>query len=156
MNINTIQALYEQLQVNERRNFCPRPGIYKIINTYQGSCYDKPAFMAKCYWRTTLLNNYEKAFVVTIQIESFKNNAELGQLALLNSGSLAGREIEVFMAEQDVVTHRLQLSWKFIELPKTDLNRLNQRLASGNLDGFNIDQMDDVCIDEEDDLIPEV
>jgi len=138
MSLYKLKALYEQLKVREERNFCPRQGIYKIINTYKGECYYKPALMAKCNWRTTVANKYHSNFEVIIQLESFKKNSSPEQLERL-CGQLIGQEIDVFTASENPDTKVLELTWKFIDAKKVTVSELNSRLNSGSLSDFQMD-----------------
>lgn len=153
---NILEALYKNLQVSEERKSCPRPGIYKLLSAYQGICYEKPALMAECHWRTTTADDYQTDFKATIQLESFKKNATEEQIQLLNSQDLIGREIDVFNVA-DMGEKGLDVSWKFVEQTKISLDKLNELLSNGALGEFDIDQFDDYSADDGDiDFEPEV
>ncbi|WP_113661517.1 hypothetical protein [Pedobacter nanyangensis] len=153
MSLYKLRALYEQLKAGEKRHFCPRPGIYKVISTYKGQCYEKPAMMAKCHWRTTFADEYNTAFIRSIQLESFKINATEEQLKLLNSQELEGREIDVFAVE--LTGKGLVVSWKFVE-QKTNLDELNKRLSSGTLGSFDLKQLDNFDLSDSEEFFEDV
>lgn len=132
-----IEAFYKSLQVNEKRTYCPRIGIYQILETYSGRCYDKDALMAKCNWRATEADIYQDSFVVEIQMESFKNRATTEQLAIINSGELNGREIEVNISEESPITRKLRIKWRFIE-SENALDKLNDKLRSNQSVEFDL------------------
>ncbi|GGC63189.1 hypothetical protein GCM10011387_15990 [Pedobacter quisquiliarum] len=84
-----VLAQYEANQTPGRGQFDPRKGIYKIISTYQGTCYGKPAQMATANWRDSLNDSYSDE-VFTIQLESFKVGCDP-----LDTTNIIGREINV-------------------------------------------------------------
>ncbi|MGM9478834.1 hypothetical protein ACS5PU_20590 [Pedobacter sp. GSP4] len=148
MTKKAIEAFYNSLQVNEKRTYCPRIGIYLILETYSGRCYDKDALMAKCNWRATEADIYQASFVVEIQMESFKNRATTEQLAIINSRELIGREIEVNISEESPITHKLRIKWRAIPEPKT-IDMLNTKLKRRELNDFEFDEINEDEIEED-------
>lgn len=133
-NEDNILEIYQANKVDGRSEFCPRKGTYKIISVYQGFCLNKPASMAKAFWKLDSKDNYTNQ-VFTIQLESFKIT-----LQPLNTENIVGREIEVVDARW---FPRLvfALNWNLLPVEKIDIDRIN-KLLNENSKAFDISQVD--------------
>jgi hypothetical protein len=131
MKIHELVALYQSLQPDTRSTKCPRKGIYKVLDVYEGHFYNKFAMMARTVWKYAENDNYNDDFVVDIQLESLKRNCSPERIELLRKSSLVGRELKVHFAMNTDI--KFILKWSILDLPSTDVDNLNKLFAAGKI-----------------------
>lgn len=141
---NDVLAQYEANNVPGRGPLDPRKGIYKIISTYQGTCYGKPAQMASANWKESVNDSYSDE-VFTIQLESFKVGCDP-----MNTTNLSGREINVISTTWYPQFPLFTVKWAMIPDHITRINALNSRIKD-NPAAINLEHLLDFEENWEDD-----
>jgi hypothetical protein len=146
---NTLQvaALYEAAKVDGRGKFCPRKGIYLILDVYQGSCYGKTAVMAKAHWKANTSDDYNEDYIFDVQLESVSSdNLFIKQL-------WKDKEMLIREATYDSQMMHFSLTWELLNVKTIGLAHLNRLLSSRNTnivssllestEGIDVDGIDD-------------
>jgi hypothetical protein len=156
MNREELTALYESLQVNGRGSKCPRKGIYRMLNVYEGHIYRKFAMMAKANWKLAESDSYDEGFTVEIQLESFKRNSSSEKQEQLRKSYLKGRELQVHHAHY--FEDYFKLSWRILRAIKVDTGYLNHLLDDDKIpldlilkeeDSLGLYILDDISLDDQ-------
>jgi len=150
-NIKQLQTLFDGNKVDGRGEFCPRKGVYKLIEISSGMCYGKNALMAKTLWKPSIADEYQIHFVVDLQLESFKDGEPDKRELWVD------REIVVSKAKYNLTNKIFDLEWYMIRLAKISIDRLNNLLITGdqNVSDCLFNSPYDVTLDDDigDDVI---
>lgn len=132
-SIRKLSIAYEDLQPEKINEFAPRKGCYLVQNVYSGEVdsYDLP--LAQALWKQNLDDEFDKDFIVEIQLHSFERNPFTGSKELLNEG-LINRVIHVKDAgrlHSDTKIGKFVVDWEVLPLlEKVSVEKLRGLLSN--------------------------